>query len=112
MEPQRLMPTELQLAEFIQATFRSVWALELLLMMARDVDRAWTQRELVDILRASTLVVGRAVEELTAAGLIASEKGGRVRFSPTSEQQNKWVSAAARLYAKSPDRLRRMIASS
>ena len=60
-----------ELLSFVGASFRSVWALELILLL-RSERRAWPRAELVAALRASELVVNNALEALFAAGM-ASE---------------------------------------
>ena len=107
----QLMSSERELAEFIRSTFRSVWALELALLMAEDTERAWTRDDLVTALRASDLIIARSSEELTAAGLIVVDGEGRACFRPASEQIAKLMKAAASLYGRSPDKVRRIIVS-
>ena len=53
---------------FIAASFPSVWALELLLVLKSE-RRAWAREELVATLRASELVVSKALDALVTAGL-------------------------------------------
>jgi hypothetical protein len=53
---------------FIAASFPSVWALEVLLTLRHD-RRLWERQELVSSLRASELVVSKALDALVAAGL-------------------------------------------
>jgi hypothetical protein len=53
---------------FIGSSFRSVWALELLLLLKRE-PRVWLRDELVTAMRASELVVTNALDTLVAAGL-------------------------------------------
>ena len=60
---------------FIRASFPSVWALELLLTLKRE-PRAWTREQMVAALRASDLVITRALDALVAAGLASIEAGG------------------------------------
>lgn len=105
------MPSSQALASFIRSTFRSVWALELLLMLASDGSRSWSQAELVAALRASDLVVTRAIEELAAAGLILAEQDMRVRFGPASDHLRAMTGQTRDLYARSPDKVRRIIVS-
>jgi hypothetical protein len=95
------------LLRFIAATFRSVWALELLLLLKRE-SRPWSRSELVAAMRASDLVVNRALDSLEAAGL-ASIDGETVRYMPVSEEVGHRVEETERLYAKRPDAVRRAI---
>lgn len=103
------MSSDAEIAEFIRSTFRSVWALELLLLMAGDAHRSWSRAELVAALRASDLIVARSVEELTAAGIIMVDSEEHACFRPASDDLRDMVSAAQALYARSPDKVRRII---
>jgi hypothetical protein len=100
-----------QLAEFIRSNFRSVWSLELLLLLKRE-QRPWTVGEIVAVLRASELVVTKCILELTAAGLVSPEAGEMVRFLPAGEDLRSLVEEAEALYAKQPDAVRRLIVAS
>jgi hypothetical protein len=103
------MSSEQELAEFIRSTFRSVWALELVLLMAGDAERSWTRDELVAALRASELIVARSIDELTAGGLIVVDAEDRACFRPASDHLRRLLGAAQALYARSPDKVRRII---
>lgn len=98
------------LLHFITSSFRSVWALELLLVLKRE-PRAWKHAELVTTMRASELVVAKAVESLEAAGL-ASIDGDGVRYTPVNEDVASNVARTEKLYAARPDAVRRAIVSS
>lgn len=100
-----------QLASFIQSSFPSVWALELLLLLKRGGDRCWSHEELVTTLRASDLVVSRSVEALLAAGLVVVEADGVACYQPLSAEIDGLASEAEALYAASPDAVRRTIVS-
>ena len=93
---------------FIQSSFRSVWSLELLLLLKRD-RTSWTQADIVDALRASQLVVSQALESLVAAGLVTVGDNGEVKFSPVSDNVGKLIEETEALYAKRPDAVRRLI---
>jgi hypothetical protein len=100
---------EKELTEFLRSTFRSIWSLESLLLIAGDRSRCWTSAELLAALRASDLVVAQAIEELGAAGLIITERDDCFRFAPASTELSALVLAAQRRYAKSPAAVRRLI---
>ena len=93
---------------FIQSSFRSVWSLELLLLLKRD-RTSWTQADIVDALRASQLVVSQALESLVAAGLVTVGDNGEVKFSPVSDDVGMLIEETEALYAKRPDAVRRLI---
>ena len=106
------MPSRQEVSSFIRATFRSVWALELLCYLRQNHDRSLSHAEMVAGLRGSDLVVSQSVESLAAAGLVLAEEDGSARYSPTSPQLDWLVGRTEALYAKSPDAVRRMIVSS
>lgn len=77
------MAIDSQLTGFIREHVRSVWALELLLLMRRDPERRWTEAELVGELRASTTLVAGILHQFRASGLVAPDEGG-FRYMPAS----------------------------
>jgi hypothetical protein len=103
------MPSDEEVSSFIRATFRSVWALELLLFLRQNRDRDLSRSEMVAGLRGSELVVTQSVESLTTAGLVLGESDESARYRPASEDLDRLVEGIAALYAKSPDAVRRMI---
>ncbi len=98
-----------EVASFIRSTFRSVWALELLCFLRQNRDRSLSHAEMVTGLRGSDLVVTQGVEALAAAGLVLAEADGSARYSPAADDLDEMVERAEALYAKSPDKVRRMI---
>jgi predicted transcriptional regulator len=102
------MTSKEQASRFIRSSFRSVWSLEVLLLLKRD-PRAWTHDEIVTALRASDLVVSQSVSALGDAGLVVTDAAGRTEYRPSNENAARLVEAAERLYAQSPDAVRRMI---
>lgn len=103
------MPSRQEVSSFIRATFRSVWALELLCFLRQNRGRSLSHEAMVAGLRGSDLVVTQSVESLNAAGLVLGEEDGSARYSPASEELDKLVDRTEALYAKSPDAVRRMI---
>lgn len=97
------------LLRFIASSFRSVWALELLLLLKRQ-NRSWPRSELITTLRASDLVVNKALDELLAAGLVTIE-GDAARYMPVSSQMSRCVDELEKLYSVRPDAVRREIVS-
>jgi hypothetical protein len=98
-----------ELFRFIGSSFRSVWALELLLLV-RGEPRSWSRDELISTLRASELVVNKAIDELVAAGLISVEGDG-ARYMPVSEDVANYVKQVEKVYSARPDAVRRAIVS-
>jgi biotin operon repressor len=97
------------LFRFIGSSFRSVWALELLLLLKRD-NRPWSRDELISALRASELVVNKTLDELLAAGLISIE-GDQAVYQPASPDMRNAIDAVEKLYSARPDAVRRAIVS-
>jgi hypothetical protein len=97
------------LLRFIASSFRSVWALELLLVIKRE-PRVWSPAELVTALRASDLVVSKALDSLVAAGLASVEAEG-ARYMPVSDSVAECVDQAEQLYRVRPNAVRRAILS-
>lgn len=100
-----------EVEEFVRATFRSVWALELLCMLRKDRARALTHREMVDGLRASDIVVTQSLDNLSAVGLVVRDQQGSARYSPARPDTDRLVERTEEFYAKSPNAVRRIIAS-
>jgi len=98
-----------EILRFIASSFRSVWALELLLVL-RSEERSWSHEQLVATMRASELVVTRGLAALEAAGLVAND-GDQARYMPVSDEVAALVSDAELLYSKKPDAVRRAIVS-
>ena len=92
---------------FVAASFPSVWALELLLALKRE-RRPWSREELVATLRASELVVSRALEALVAAGLASFEDGGAI-YLPVNAEVEACVERAEQTYRSRPNAVRRAI---
>jgi len=84
-----------------------VWTLELLLALKRE-RRLWSREELVAALRASELVVSRALEALIAAGLASIDKNG-VIYLPVNREVEECVDRAEQLYRTRPNAVRRSI---
>jgi hypothetical protein len=101
-----------EVTNFIRTNFRSVWSLELLLFLRRNKERAWTRAEMVTGLRASDSIVHQSVDQLAAAGLVATEEDGSARYSPAAADLDRQVADVEAYYAKSPDAVRRMIVMS
>ena len=98
-----------EILRFIASSFRSVWALELLLVLKSE-QRSWSHEELVATMRASELVVTRALAALEAAGLVSNE-GDKAQYMPVSDEVAALVGDADELYSKRPDAVRRAIVS-
>lgn len=83
MSPPPPAPLGPDLTAFIESAVPSVWALETLLVLRRDPDRAWAVDRLVAELRASTTLVNDCLAGLQRAGVVVGE-GGEFRYAPAS----------------------------
>ena len=104
-------PGDHDVALFIRSNFRSVWALELLLLL-RSRGGFLTHDEMVKGLRGSDLIVTQSLESLTIAGLVVCEANGTARYSTVSDELDAKVAAAELHYRRSPDAVRRWIVAS
>jgi hypothetical protein len=95
------MIPESDILDFAGASFRSIWALELLLELRRAPDRIWTPAEIIKDLRSSRVVVVEALHNLTAAGLVVEEDAGGYRYAGTGTL-DKMAGELERLYAAKP----------
>lgn len=98
-----------QTLRFIAASFASVWALELLLWLKRTGGRC-TRLQLIDELRASELVVARALDGLNAAGLVSIE-GDCAIYLPANKEVEALIDRAEELYRRRPNTVCRAIVS-
>ena len=96
-----------EVLSFIGSSFRSVWALELILLLKSE-RRLWSRSEMVGTLRASELVVNGALDALLAAGLASVDEDGAA-YAPASEEVERCMESVAQLYAARPNAVRRTI---
>ena len=99
-----------ELRSFINTSFPSVWALELLALLRKELDRSFAADQIVDLLRASEAVVGRSLVSLEAAGLVLGDED-RFRYAPASPDLERLVEATLSTYRSRPDAVRRLIVS-
>ena len=105
------MRSEDEVLDFAGASFRSVWALELLLVLRRGRDRTWQASELIKELRSSRVVVIEALNNLIAAGLAVEEDGGGYRYRVTGDADEA-IGELDQLYAVKPTVVMRQIVNS
>lgn len=87
---------------FIRAAVRSVWTLELLLLLRRTPDRAWSTDEIVRELRSSANAVNGGLAALRQAGVVAEMDDGRHRYQPAAPPLDAIVAGIAAAYAQQP----------
>lgn len=106
------MPADQEVASFIRSSFRSVWSIELLLHLKNNRGHDWSRPDLVEVLRASDLVVANGLESLVAAGLAVLNEDGSARYAPASPEIERLADVTEVMYAKKPDKVRRIIVAS
>lgn len=97
------------LDSFIRDFIRSVWDLELLLLLRRTASRGWEPDELVRELRSSPLLVAEALLVLGRAGLVIQEKPGSHRYQAASPALDEMVQQLEIAYARTPAAVTRAI---
>ena len=90
------------LNRFIRGTLKSVWALELLLLMVREPLRSWRADDLNRELRGSLGLVVDLLAKFKQAGLILEEPDGQYRFEPASADLTRVVQELRAEYAARP----------
>jgi len=87
---------------FLRGSIRSVWDLELLLLLHREKARAWTAEALIRELRASALIVRDALATAQKAGLVAASGSEEYRYWPATPELDSLVADIAAAYATFP----------
>jgi hypothetical protein len=101
--------TEEELLVFAAASFRSVWTLELLLLLKRNREQSWRADDLVRELRSSDVVVSEGLTNLMNAGLVVESETGVYRYQATSPHVEEIVNDLERMYAAKPTSVIRAI---
>ena len=107
--PDRQIVTEDEVFAFARDTIRSVWALELLLILRRQPGVSWSGDDLVRELRGSDQVITSCLQHLAHAGLISSDSEGRHRYAPASAELDAVCLKLERIYATRPMALAKAI---
>ena len=105
------MSTPPHVSDFVRSSFRSVWALELLLHLKRTAERAWSTQDLVDAMRGSAMIVDQSLDGLMRMGLVSIDADGCARFQPATPDLAALVDQTEQLYARKPETVRRIIVS-
>lgn len=103
------MGEDADLEGFVRQHVRSVWAVELLLLLRRDPAQAWTAAELVRELRASASLVADNLARFQGSGLVIPEDD-RVRFAPANPPLASLCAALEAAYRERPVAIVNMIA--
>jgi len=91
--------------DFIRASLKSVWALELLLLMRKCSGRGWTVAELTRELRASELLVYNILREFVETGLVVETAPEIFEYRAATHALDLLVNSLAGIYAERPVRV-------
>lgn len=95
---------------FVRQHIRSVWTLELLLLLRRDPARSWPPPELVRELRASRLLVQDNLRRLDTAGLAIRDDDHRWRYRAAAPALEELCDQLEKAYRERPVALLQLIA--
>lgn len=96
---------------FVQTSIKSVWALELLLLLRRTRPRAWPRPGLVQELRSSDAAVAEALTDLRNTGFIVDTGADLFRYEPASKALDDAAQRIEEVHASQPLALAKAIAS-
>ena len=91
-----------ELERFLRTSIRSVWEIELLLLLRKEPTRPWRMPELVRQLRASSLVVSDALVALQRIDLVARDPEDRFIYRPATAELTEIADDLAANYASAP----------
>jgi DNA-binding transcriptional ArsR family regulator len=101
--------TEEELLAVVSNNLRSVWPLELLLLLRQEARHAWRVDALVLALRASPSAITEGVTVLKKLGLIDVDQQGTYQFFAGSTAQDELARELCDLYARKPRAIMRAI---
>jgi hypothetical protein len=94
-----------EILDFIRVYVKSVWALELLLVIRNGGGRGWTVGELTRELRASDLLVYNILREFVETGLVVEAAPQVFEYRAATPALDQLVNALAGIYAERPVRV-------
>jgi DNA-binding IclR family transcriptional regulator len=97
--------------QFVRRYIKSVWTLDLLVLMRRASARTWTVDILARELRGNRPLVEDALSMLTRGGLLRQEADGAYRYDPSAPDLDAVAAELERHYAERPVALIKEIAS-
>ena len=95
-----MLPEDVE--RFIRKHVRSVWALEILLLIYRNRERSWTAHELNRELRSSPQLVVDVLLKFERSELITRAAGERYQWNDATPELKRLVAHLAEAYATYP----------
>lgn len=96
------LPESADLRAFVREHVRSVWAVELLLLLRRDPERCWPADALVAELRASTNLVQDNLDAFERGGLAVRDDAGCWRYAPAAPVLDALAARLEKAYRERP----------
>jgi len=87
--------------DFIRRYIKTIWSLELLLLVRSDTQRAWTAGDLVKELRSSHKIVSEALSVFVQAGILRETDAGFL-FAPVTSKFEELIGELGREFAERP----------
>ena len=109
---ERVLADDPDLAAFVREHVRSVWAVELLLVLKRDPERCWPAAALVGELRASTTLVKDNLQRFERSGLVLKDDRDCWRYAPASPVLDELAGKLEAAYRERPVSVINLIATS
>lgn len=88
-----------EVRRFVRSSVKSVWALELLLLLRRDSERSWTAEALTNELRGSRQLVADILSHFIQIGLVV-QSSQSYRYQPTDANLDRLVQDLDKTYAE------------
>ncbi|WP_395670893.1 hypothetical protein [Phenylobacterium sp.] len=105
------MASDHELHGFVREHVRSVWALELLLLLKRDPERCWPPADLVRELRASQSLVSDNLDRFQRSGIVVHDDQDCFRYAPVSPVLDDLCGRLEQAYRQRPVAIINMIAA-
>ncbi|NJO34382.1 MAG: hypothetical protein HC869_15890 [Rhodospirillales bacterium] len=91
-----------QLRRFIQTNVRTIWALEVLLLLCRNQGRLWSPDELNRELRGSVGLVRDVLSGFQHAGLVKRDAEDRFQWAPSTAELRQLSQDLVSIYSTRP----------
>ena len=96
------MVTDDDVLAFVRDAIRSIWTLELLVLMQQDVGRAWCAEEIATTMRANMRVALEGLTALEQVALVQVDGNGLFHYRPASPILAETVRNVVELYTRKP----------
>ena len=101
-------PFDPEVKTFVVDNVRSVWALELLLLLRKGRERAWTAKELTRRFPTTVSLVDAALEQFRLFGLVRRDGAG-ARYEPAADFLDELCDKLEAAYRERPAAVRSLI---